>query len=356
MAYEHKVTQRYAVQEWKNPFEEQRCANNGWKRLNAAHGTRQEQAAKRIKLQFADRPADPVSSSSASRSDATAGGDAQDAGNAVAGGAAPDAAQDTTMSGGADGRRSIPRETEDDEERAKRQRTEKKTELEMEVSNVAKINDRRRILDLRRDGCELENIRHRDAAMFCACELRPRVIRTRCTKRNQLESTWDLCRAQRTQGLGYVCEFVGSIADDPMTKNIQNSTGCNATIIRESVTGQSISVISNVDNIRRRLQRAMQEIGLLNSQDIDRVVEDSLDEEGEEMVADDVKKGIIPIRLVNQAKTKEQKYIEKMKVLDVVDRKKASGSKVIRTKWVVTNKGTPEKPNVWARWVAQEYK
>ena len=31
-----------------------------------------------------------------------------------------------------------------------------------------------------------------------------------------------------------------------------------------------------------------------------------------------------------------------MKVLDVVDRKEASGSKVIRTKWVVTNKGTQE--------------
>ena len=79
------------------------------------------------------------------------------------------------------------------------------------------------------------------------------------------------------------------------------------------------------------------------------MVEDSLDEEGEEMVADDVKKGSIPIRLVNQAKTEEQKYIEKMKVLDVVDRKEASGSKVIITKWVVTNKGTPEKPNVRAR-------
>ena len=78
----------------------------------------------------------------------------------------------------------------------------------------------------------------------------------------------------------------------------------------------------------------MKETGLLNSQDIDRVVEDSLDEEGEEMVADDVKKGSIPIRLVNQAKTEEQKYTEKMKVLDVVDRKEASGSKVIRTKWL----------------------
>ena len=90
----------------------------------------------------------------------------------------------------------------------------------------------------------------------------------------------------------------------------------------------------------------MKETGLMNSQDIGRVVEDSLDEEGEEMVADDVKKGSIPIRLVNQAKTEEQKYIEKMKALDVVDRKEAGGSKVIRTKWVVTNKGTWTGPTV----------
>ena len=84
------------------------------------------------------------------------------------------------------------------------------------------------------------------------------------------------------------------------------------------------------------------------------MVEDSLDEKGEEMVADDVKKGSIPIRLVNQAKTEEKKYIEKMKVLYVVDRKEASGSKVIRTRWV--NMGTPENPNVRARWVAQEFR
>ena len=100
-----------------------------------------------------------MSSSSASRSDATAGGGVS-------------LKMLATLSQGMqlktprcrEGRRTIPRETEDDEERAKRQRTEKKTELEMEVSNVAKINDRRRILDLRRDGWELENIRHRDAS------------------------------------------------------------------------------------------------------------------------------------------------------------------------------------------------
>ena len=44
-----------------------------------------ERAAKRIKLQFADRPADPMSSSSASRSDATAGSDAASASNVAAG-------------------------------------------------------------------------------------------------------------------------------------------------------------------------------------------------------------------------------------------------------------------------------
>ena len=62
------------------------------------------------------------------------------------------------------------------------------------------------------------------------------------------------------------------------------------------------------------------------------------------------------MRLVIQAKTEEQKDIEKMKVLEVVERKEASGSKVIRTKWFVTNEGTPEKPNVRARWIAREHK
>ena len=69
------------------------------------------------------------------------------------------------------------------------------------------------------------------------------------------------------------------------------------------------------------------------------------DEQGEEMVADDVKNGSIPIRSVNQAKAEEQKHVEKMKVLEVVDRREASGSEVIKTRWVVTNKGAPEKPN-----------
>ena len=83
----------------------------------------------------------------------------------------------------------------------------------------------------------------------------------------------------------------------------------------------------------------MKEIGQVNSLDIDRVVEDSLDEEGEEMVADDAKKRSIPIRLVNQANTEGQKYIEKMSEFEVVDRKEASGSEVIRTRLVVNEQG-----------------
>ena len=88
----------------------------------------------------------------------------------------------------------------------------------------------------------------------------------------------------------------------------------------------------------------MEETGLLNSQDIDRVVDDSLHEEGEEMMFDDAKKGSIPIRLVNQAKSEERKYIEKMKVFEAVDRKEPCGSKVIRTRCVLTNRRTSEKP------------
>ena len=77
--------------------------------------------------------------------------------------------------------------------------------------------------------------------MFCTCELRPRVTLTRCTNRSQVESTWDLCLEQGTQGLGYVCEFIGNIADGPTTKNIRNDTGCNDTVFRERLSGPSCS-------------------------------------------------------------------------------------------------------------------
>ena len=87
-----------------------------------------------------------------------------------------DAAQDTVMSGRADGRRTSPPKGHE-EERAKRQRTEN-IELKMEVSNMAKNKDSWRILDLQRDGWEQENINRRDAAMFCTCELQPREILT----------------------------------------------------------------------------------------------------------------------------------------------------------------------------------
>ena len=49
----------------------------------------------------------------------------------------------------------------------------------------------------------------------------------------------------------------------------------------------------------------MKETGLLSSQDIDMVLEDSLDEEDEEMVAGDATKGSIPRQLVNQSKSEE---------------------------------------------------
>ena len=78
----------------------------------------------------------------------------------------------------------------DDEERAKRQRTEQ-TEMEMEVRQGQPKNPGPAMRRLK-----LENINHRDAAMFRNCELRTKVILTRCNKRSQLESTWDLCQAQ----------------------------------------------------------------------------------------------------------------------------------------------------------------
>ena len=108
-------------------------------------------------------------------------------------------------------------------------------------------------------------------------------------------------------------------------------------------------VISNVEEVRSRARKAMQQMEILKPDALDRIVEESIGEEMEEMVADDAKKGEIPVRLVRQAKGDERKYIEKMRVFEVVDRREAQGKRVIGTRWVVTNKGTAENPNVRAR-------
>ena len=174
------------------------------------------------------------------------------------------------------------------------------------MSNVAKINDSRRILDLRRDGWQLEKLQPlgRRALVNCDPESRSRVASSGLN--------WSQHGIYAEHKGELVCEFVVNIADDPMTKNIQNNTGCNDTIIRESLSGpSSVSVISNVDNIRRRLQRAMMGI-VLNNQNINKSIKSNFFLK-KNMVADDDKKGSIPIRLVGQPKTEEPKYIENLK-------------------------------------------
>ena len=170
------MTQRYAAQEWKSCFKDQRKANNDWRRLNAAHGTRLVNGPpSESSSSFADSAVNPSERSSelqvrAMRLQCVIA--ARRKQRRCWGGVAQNAAQDTVMSGGAAGRRrtspvrkKTTRSERDDSARRRRQK------LDMEVSNVAKINDCRRILDLRRDGWELENITHREAAIFCAFEL-----------------------------------------------------------------------------------------------------------------------------------------------------------------------------------------
>ena len=142
-----------------------------------------------------------------------------------------------------------------------------------------------------------------------------------------------------------------------MTKDIKSSMDCSDVIISENGPGSTVSVMPNVEELRCRLYKAMKDVqGLLNDQDFDKIAEDSPAREGEEMVAGDAKNGSIPMSLVNQAKLEERKCVEGMKVCEVIDRKMTEGCRVIGTRWVVTNKGTAEEPNVRARWVAQEFK
>ena len=62
--------------------------------------------------------------------------------------------------------------------------------------------------------------------------------------------------------------------------------------------------------------------------------------------------------LVHRAKMEEKDFVDKMEVYDIVLRSDAAkkGCRVIRTRWVMANKGSDDNPQIRARWVAQEFR
>ena len=99
---------------------------------------------------------------------------------------------------------------------------------------------------------------------------------------------------------------------DELTKDIKGNMYCSDVTIQENGSRSTVSFMSNVEALRRRLYKAVKGSSLLNDQEVDKIAEDSLAGEGEETVADDAKQGSIPMGLVNQANFKERKYLEGM--------------------------------------------
>ena len=102
-----------------------------------------------------------------------------------------------------------------------------------------------------------------------------------------------------------MCEVVGGIADNRVTKEIKSCVGCSGVIIQESGSGSTVSVVSNVEGPRRRLYKAVKDTRPLNDQDVDEIMEESLAGEGGGMVAGDGKTGSTRMSLVSQAKLKQ---------------------------------------------------
>ena len=98
--------------------------------------------------------------------------------------------------------------------------------------------------------------------------------------------------------------------------DIKSSMDCSEVSIEENGPDSTVSVMSTVQELRRRLCKAVKDTRLLNDQDVDKIAEHTVASEGEQMVADDDNKGSITVSLVNLAKLEERKNIEGMAVFD----------------------------------------
>ena len=73
-------------------------------------------------------------------------------------------------------------------------------------------------------------------------------------------------------------------------------------------------------------------------------------------VWDDVRGGWLDPEEVRKARLEEVGYMKHEQLWDVVPRRQAEGQRVVSVKWVDTNKGTDEKPEIRCRLVARDFK
>ena len=70
---------------------------------------------------------------------------------------------------------------------------------------------------------------------------------------------------------------------------------------------------------------------------------------------DDVRGGWLDQAKVREARMEEVGFMQKEKLWDVVPRSRAQGHRVASVRWVDTNKGTIERPDVRCRLVARDF-
>ena len=71
---------------------------------------------------------------------------------------------------------------------------------------------------------------------------------------------------------------------------------------------------------------------------------------------DDVKGGWLDREKVREARMEEVGYMKRKMLWDEVSRSDASGHRIVSVKWVDTNKGTEEKPEIRCRLVARDFR
>ena len=77
--------------------------------------------------------------------------------------------------------------------------------------------------------------------------------------------------------------------------------------------------------------------------------------QGGAAVWDDVRGGWLDKEAVRKARMEEVGFMEKEKLWDVVSREMAAGKRIVSVKWVDTNKGTEEAPEIRCRLVARDF-
>ena len=213
---------------------------------------------------------------------------------------------------------------------------------------------------------DLSNRHHKNEIMQIITEVKPKFIIAKPSDQNN-DAIHKLCEIQKDKGGHYVLIKDANSKAEAKTKLKDQKLISKRGKTQISIQTDSYCVINELIDLRQggqiplfnAIRKGIKEHAIADQNEEFELLSTAIREfhEDEECAWDDVKGVPLDPKAVKAARKEEMGYIRRMRVYDRIKRSKVleAGHKIIKVRWIDTNKGDDINPNMRSRLVAKEF-